>query len=122
MQTIGHYFRTPLERLSSLRDSDVVDIMDQIPVGWMSTSAKEFAASLIRSNRDRLLRGWAFTPRSTPPVFAAAQPPVNTVVVNSLVARGAAIDVTARRVVTRTQKPRPESRNVHLALQYVMQT
>lgn len=55
MPTIGHYFRAPLERLSSLRDSDVVEIMDRIPASWMSTSAKEFAASLIRYNRDRLL-------------------------------------------------------------------
>ena len=55
MPTIGHYFQTPLERLSSSRDSDVVEIMDQIPAGWVSTSAKEFATSLIRYNRDRLL-------------------------------------------------------------------
>lgn len=55
MPTIGHYFRTPLERLSSLRDSDVVEIMDRIPASWISRSAKEFAASLIRYNRDRLL-------------------------------------------------------------------
>ncbi|MDE2763773.1 MAG: HipA domain-containing protein [Gemmatimonadota bacterium] len=55
MPTIGRYFRAPLERLSSLRDSDVGEIMDRIPAGWMSTPAKEFAASLIRYNRDRLL-------------------------------------------------------------------
>jgi len=55
MPTIGHYFRTPLERLSSLRDSDVGEIMDRIPADWMSTPAKEFSATLIRYNRDRLL-------------------------------------------------------------------
>lgn len=55
MPTIGHYFRTPLERLSSLRDSDVAEIIGRVPADWMSTPAKEFAATLIRYNRDRLL-------------------------------------------------------------------
>ena len=55
MLTIGRYFRAPLERLSSLRDSDVGEIMGRIPADWMSTPAKEFAVTLIRYNRDRLL-------------------------------------------------------------------
>ncbi len=55
MPALDEYFREHLERLSSLRDSDIAEIIGRVPAGWMSTAAKEFSSTLIRYNRDRLL-------------------------------------------------------------------
>ncbi len=55
MPALDDYFREHLERLSSLVDSDVAEIIARVPADWMSTPAREFAATLIRYNRDRLL-------------------------------------------------------------------
>lgn len=54
-QTLGPYLGAALERLTSLRDSDVKEIVDRVPGGWMSPPARAFAITQICYSRDQLL-------------------------------------------------------------------
>lgn len=55
LPTLLPYIARPLTRLATLRDSHVSNLIHRIPVHWMSRPARDFAATLIRYSRDRLL-------------------------------------------------------------------
>ena len=53
--TLEPYLGRALERLTSLRDSDIREIVDRVPGGWMSDPARAFAITQICYSRDQLL-------------------------------------------------------------------
>lgn len=46
-----------VERLRALEDDQIASILEQIPAEWMSQAAKDFGSTMMRLNRERILKG-----------------------------------------------------------------
>ena len=55
LSTLRPYLGTALEHLSRLGDSDIREIVDRVPTGWMSAPARAFAMTQISYSRNQLL-------------------------------------------------------------------
>ncbi len=49
------YFTAALARLAELRDSLVNEIVNRVPLDWMSLPARTFAINLVCHNRNQLM-------------------------------------------------------------------